>query len=136
MIDLNSKVALITGGSRGIGKACVEIFAKAGADVAFTFNKREDRAKELISRLNHLERKISSYKCSLESEDEIISTVKKVFDEFGKIDILINNAGIWEYGEADTMTLENWNRTMSINVTGTMLFTREVIPSMSRIKKG
>ncbi len=136
MIDLNNKVALITGGSRGIGKACVEIFAKAGAGVAFTFNKREDRAKELISQLNHLERKISSYKCSLESEDEIISTVKKVFDEFGKIDILINNAGIWEYGEADTMTLENWNRTMSINVTGTMLFTREIIPSMKKNKSG
>lgn len=134
MINLNGKVAVVTGGSRGIGKACVEHFVRAGADVAFTFNTREDRANELIGSLSAYKNNVKAYKCSVENESDIIVTVKKIQNDFSGIDILVNNAGIWEYGEAENMTLENWNRTMAINLTGSMLFTREVIPIMK--KKG
>jgi len=136
MINLNNKVAIITGGSRGIGRACVKFFAEAGCDVVFTYNKAKDVADQLINELQYTKRKIKAYQCSLdndrEAEKQIIQIVQDVAKEFGHIDILVNNAGIWEYGEADKMTLENWNRTMTINVTGTMLFTREVIPYMKK----
>lgn len=134
MINLNGKVAVVTGGSRGIGKACVEYFIRAGADVAFTFNTREDRANELIESLSSYKNKVKAYRCTVENESDVIATVKKIQNDFSGIDILVNNAGIWEYGEAEKMTLENWNRTMAINLTGSMLFTREVIPIMK--KKG
>lgn len=136
MITLENRVAIVTGGSRGIGRACVKLLAEAGCDVVFTYNKAKEVAEKLIEELSYTNRKIKAYKCTLdkdaEAEIQIIEIVKNVVNEFGKIDILVNNAGIWEYGEADKMTLENWNRTMTINVTGTMLFTREVIPSMKK----
>ncbi len=134
MINLENKVAIITGGSRGIGRACVKFFAEAGCNVVFTYNKSKNSADKLIEELAYTNRKIKAYQCSLdvetEAEKRIVEVVKTVADDFGRIDILVNNAGIWEYGEADKMTLENWNRTMTVNVTGTMLFTREVIPYM------
>jgi 3-oxoacyl-[acyl-carrier protein] reductase len=136
MINLNGKVAVVTGGSRGIGKACVEYFVRAGADVAFTFNNREDKANELIEKLQSYKRKVRAFKCAVENESEVIMSVKNILNFFGCIDILVNNAGIWEYGEAENMTLENWNRTISINLTGTMLFTREVIPIMKKAGEG
>ncbi|MBM4175811.1 MAG: SDR family oxidoreductase [Ignavibacteria bacterium] len=136
MINLKGKTVLITGGSRGIGKACVEYFIRAGANVALTYRVRDDRANELITNLSSQTKKIKAYKCSLESESDIISTVDKVFVDFSSIDILVSNAGIWEYGDAEKMTLENWNRTLAINLTGSMLFTREVIPFMKKIGGG
>lgn len=136
MINLNGKVAVVTGGSRGIGKACVEYFIRAGADVAFSFNAREDRANELIESLSSHKKLVKAYKCSVENESDIIETVKKIHNEFTGIDILVNNAGIWEYGEAEKMTLENWNRTIAVNLTGSMLFTREVIPIMKKRSGG
>lgn len=136
MINLENRVAIITGGSRGIGRACVKFFAQAGCDVVFTYSKAKNEADKLIEELKYTNRKIRAYQCSLDNEKEaerqIIQIVKDVAEEFKRIDILVNNAGIWEYGEADKMTLENWNRTMTINVTGTMLFTREVVPYMKK----
>lgn len=134
MLNLENKVVIITGGSRGIGRACVKFFAQAGCDVVFTYNRSKNEADRLIEKLQYTNRKLKVYQCSLdndkEAEKQIINIVKDVIKEFGKIDVLVNNAGIWEYGEADKMSLDNWNRTMMVNVTGTMLFTREVIPYM------
>lgn len=136
MINLENKVVIITGGSRGIGRACVKYFALAGASVVFTYNKAKSEADNLIQELSDTNKKIKAYQCSLDNDREaekiIMNIVENVANEFGRIDILVNNAGIWEYGEADKMTLENWNRTMTINVTGTMLFTREVIQHMKK----
>ncbi len=136
MISLDGKVTIITGGSRGIGRACVKFFAEAGSDVVFTYNKAVSQSKKFIEELAYTKRKIKAYRCNLdndkEAEQQIIEIVKSIIEEFGRIDVLVNNAGIWEYGEADKMTLENWNRTLTINLTGSMLFTREVIPYMKK----
>lgn len=136
MINLSDKVAIITGGSRGIGRSCVKIFAEAGCNVAFTYNRSQKESEDLINSLSYTGVKIKAYKCRVENENEVVETVKKIVEEFGRIDILVNNAGIWEYAEADKMKLEDWNRTMNINVTGTMLFTREVIPYMKNQNGG
>lgn len=135
MISLKNKIALITGGSRGIGAACVELFFEAGADVAFTYQTDEKSAQELIRKLS-APAKVKSYKADLRSEAEIFETVKKIISDFGRIDILVNNGGIWKYGKADKMSLQEWDETIKINLTGTFLFTKAVIPSMKKNKFG
>lgn len=135
MLQFDNKTVLITGGSRGIGAACVKMFAEAGADVVFTYNKNKTAAEELIKSIS-TRNKIKSYKTNVESEKSINQTVDKVLKDFGKIDILINNAGVWEEGKIEEMTLANWERTIKINLTGTFLFTKAVVPVMKKNKFG
>ena len=135
MINLKSKVALITGGSRGIGAACVKLFAEAGADVAFTYQLNAKAADEIVLDCSN-NSKVKAYKCDLNSAKEIEETVKNVYSDFLKIDILVNNAGIWKYGQADKMSLQDWEETIRINLTGTFLFTKAVIPSMKKNRFG
>jgi 3-oxoacyl-[acyl-carrier protein] reductase len=135
MINLKSKVALITGGSRGIGAACVKLFAEAGADVAFTYQLNTKAADEIALDCSN-NSKVKAYKCDLNSAKEIEETVKNIYSDFLKIDILVNNAGIWKYGQADKMSLQDWEETIRINLTGTFLFTKAVIPSMKKNRFG
>lgn len=135
MIDLNSKIVLITGGSRGIGKACVKLFCKAKASVAFTYNSGIEDAQNLVNAFS-AETKIKAYKVNLNKPEEIESHVQKIILDFGRIDILVNNAGIWKYGEADSMSLEDWEETIRINLTSVFLFTKAVIPLMKQNKFG
>ncbi|RJP74412.1 MAG: 3-oxoacyl-ACP reductase FabG [Ignavibacteriales bacterium] len=129
MINLQNKIAFITGGSRGIGAACVELFAKAGANVAFTFKSNKKAADELITKINQ-PNKVVSYCMNMESESDIKQIVALIESDFGRIDILVNNAGIWKFGEADKMNLEDWNETIGTNLTGYFLVTKAVIPVM------
>lgn len=135
MINLNNKIVLITGGSRGIGAACVELFAKAGANVAFTFKSNKKAADELIAKIN-MPHKIVSYRMNIESESDIIQVIALVESDFGRIDFLVNNAGIWKFGEADKMNLAEWDETIRTNLTGYFLVTKAVIPIMKKNKFG
>jgi 3-oxoacyl-[acyl-carrier protein] reductase len=135
MIDLKNKTALVTGGSRGIGRACVRFLAKAGADVAFTYNISQQLAFNLCNEFTG-KNKVSSFKVNTTNEDDIYNVIKLVENDFGKIDILVNNAGIWEKGEIEKLSLDNWNRTININLTGTFLFTKHTVPIMKKNKFG
>lgn len=135
MINLKDKVALITGGSRGIGEACVRLFAIAGADVAFTYRKAESQKNRLIEEFND-KVKIAAFKVNMESENEINECVQNAVSQFGKIDILVHNAGIWNDGDMSTMTLDHWEELIRINLTSTFLFAKAVIPSMKKNKFG
>ncbi|HUX92483.1 MAG TPA: 3-oxoacyl-ACP reductase FabG [Ignavibacteriaceae bacterium] len=135
MIDFSSKTVLITGGSRGIGAACVKLFANANADVAFTYSSNQTAAKKLASEISKT-KKIKHYMVDLNSATEIEECTQKIISDFGMIDILINNAGIWKYGKADELTLEEWEETIRINLTGTFLFTKAVIPTMKKNRFG
>jgi 3-oxoacyl-[acyl-carrier protein] reductase len=130
MIDLSGKVTLITGGSRGIGAACVKLFTLAGSKVAFTYKSRKDEADKLIASCN--DKDILSCKVDMESEKEINLCVEQVIKKFGKIDILVHNAGIWNDGTIDKMTLEHWEELLRINLTSNFLFTKAVLPSMKK----
>ncbi|HQT90711.1 MAG TPA: SDR family NAD(P)-dependent oxidoreductase [Candidatus Kryptobacter bacterium] len=132
MIDLTSKVVLITGGSRGIGAATAILFAKAGADVAITYQGSDAKAKEVVNEIKKLGKKGSAYKGDNSKNDVVKSIVHDVHKEFGRIDILVNNAGIWTYGEVDTMKESVWDHTMDINLKGTFLFCHYVIPIMKK----
>ena len=91
---LESKVAIITGGSRGIGKSICETFAQNGCDVAFTYNNSKDSAEALAKELNSTGIKAKSYKSDASNFDDATKLVEDVLNDFGKIDILVNNAGI------------------------------------------
>ncbi|MBN1300043.1 MAG: 3-oxoacyl-ACP reductase FabG [Melioribacteraceae bacterium] len=134
-INLDGRTVLITGGSRGIGASCVELFAKAGADIAFTYKNNEEAAAQLVSRYN-FEIRIKSYRVNIESADEIERCVRSIKREFGRIDVLINNAGIWKSGKIEEINLEDWNETININLAGVFLFTRFVVPIMKENRSG
>ena len=135
MINLNNKVILITGGSRGIGAACVKLFSKAGANVAFTFKSSKEAADELITKIN-LPNKIVSYQLDLGSELDINQKVLQIESDFGKIDVLVNNAGIWKSGSVDNLSLQDWEETIKINLTSVFILTKAVIPVMKKNRFG
>lgn len=129
MIDLTNKVTIITGGSRGIGEACVKLFAHANSSVAFTYKNANAQAEKLEKEFSG---KVKSYRVDMESEKEIFEMVDKAAKDFGKIDILVHNAGIWNDGTLETMTLDHWNELMRINLTSTFLLAKACAPYMKK----
>jgi 3-oxoacyl-[acyl-carrier protein] reductase len=129
MIDLSNKVAIITGGSRGIGEACVKLFARANSAVAFTYKNAKAHSESLEKELG---KKIKAYRVDMESEKEIINMVDQTVKDFGKIDILVHNAGIWNDGTLENMSLDHWNELIRINLTSTFLFCKAVTPHMKK----
>jgi 3-oxoacyl-[acyl-carrier protein] reductase len=132
MIDLTNKVTLITGGSRGIGAACVKYFIQANSKVAFTYKQRKDEADKLAGQFKD----VLPVKADMESETEINACVEEVIKKFGKIDILVHNAGIWNDGTIEKLTLDGWEELMRINLTSNFLFVKAVLPSMKQNKFG
>jgi 3-oxoacyl-[acyl-carrier protein] reductase len=130
MISLQNINVLITGGSRGIGKACVEIFIKAGANVAFTFHSAQNAADKLVT--DNESSKLKQYKLNLADTIEIEKVIGYVLKDFGTIDILVNNAGIWKEAAIDQMTIDEWNETMNVNLTSTYLITKLLVPGMKK----
>jgi 3-oxoacyl-[acyl-carrier protein] reductase len=130
MISLQNINVLITGGSRGIGKACVEIFLKAGANVAFTFQSAKNAADKLVT--DNESSKLKQYKLNLADAVEIEKVIGFVLKDFGTIDILVNNAGIWKEAAIDEMTIDEWNETMNVNLTSTYLITKLLVPGMKK----
>jgi 3-oxoacyl-[acyl-carrier protein] reductase len=131
MISLQNKNVLITGGSRGIGKACVELFLNAGANVAFTFQSRKTEADKLISDYKGTSM-LKSYRVNLADSGEIEKIISNILKDFRRIDILVTNAGIWKEAAIDKMTIDQWNEMMNINLTSTYLITKFVVPEMKK----
>jgi 3-oxoacyl-[acyl-carrier protein] reductase len=134
MISLQNKNVLVTGGSRGIGKACVELFLKTGANVAFTFQSAKKEADKLVA--DNGPSKLKQYKLNLADAVEIEKVIGFVLSDFGHIDILVNNAGIWKEAAIDQMTIDEWNETMNINLTSTYLITKLLVPEMKKNQFG
>ena len=127
------KNVLITGGSRGIGAECVRMFSQKGYRVAFTYNQSEDSANAVALECNAL-----AIKCNLENQAEILSAVKAAAGFFGcqGVDILVNNAAISEIKLFSDISVDDWQRMISVNLTAPFIFTREVLPSMINKKNG
>lgn len=130
MINLSGKSVLITGGSRGIGAACVKLFVKSGAAVHFTYKSNVDSANKLAIQLG--KKKVYFYKMDFSNEVNLERRIIELVEKIKKIDILVNNAGIWEYGAADKISLRDWNKTMQANLTSMFLITKYVIPLMKK----
>ncbi len=136
MINFSGQCALITGGSRGIGAATALMFAEAGADVAITYAQDGASAKKMVDKINSLGRGSDALRCRVERYGECQRLTSLVLERFGRIDILINNAGIWEGGRIGKMSSAEWNKTLRINLTGTFNMCNSIVPLMKKQKYG
>jgi NAD(P)-dependent dehydrogenase (short-subunit alcohol dehydrogenase family) len=130
-ISLTGRVALVTGGSRGIGRAIAISLAQAGADIAVNYRRDVEAANETIGAVQALGRKAIGYAASVENWDEDVAMVEKVVADFGGVDILINNAGIASRGQsvADTDPAE-MERVVRIHAFGPHYLSKLVLPHM------
>ena len=125
------KSVLVTGGSRGIGRAIVELFCEKGFSVAFTYKNSENEAKSLAERTGAL-----AIMADSANESDVLSAVETVVSKFGKIDCLVNNAGISSFSLFTDLTLDDWNNIINVNLTGAFLYSREAARDMIRRKSG
>ena len=133
---LEGKTAIITGGSRGIGKAIVEIFVKQGANVAFTYSSSSDAAKAIENKLSTKNVKVKSYKSDASNFEEAQLLAASVLEEFGSIDILINNAGITKDNLLMRMSEEDFDRVIQVNLKSVFNMTKAVQRTMLKQRKG
>ena len=125
------KVALITGGSRGIGRAMVELFSGTGYAVAFTYKSSHEAAAELSERTGAL-----AINADSANPADIERAVKTVEEKLGNVDILINNAAVSSFSLFTDLTLEAWRASFSTNVDGAFLYSKLTLPSMIRNHSG
>mgnify|MGYP001039941268 FL=1 len=133
---LENKVALITGGSRGIGKSIVEKFVSNGCNVAFTYNKSESDAKLIESNLSEKDLKIKGYISNAAKYKEAEILANSVINEFGKIDILVNNAGITKDNLLMRMSEDDFNEVLSVNLNSVFNMTKAVQREFLKNKNG
>lgn len=133
---LEGKKAIITGGSRGIGRALCEVFAREGADIAFNYNVSDERAAATVDKIQSYGRHGLSFKVSVTDRPGIIKMVKQIHDEFGHIDILVNNAAINRGDMFATTTEKAWDEVIDTNVNGIFNVTKPVYKYMIRQRAG
>ncbi len=135
MIDLTGKVTLITGSARGIGKSIAERTAEAGSDIVVC-DINEDEAKATAEEIAAKGVRSKGYRCDVSNGDDVKALIQTVLDDFGKIDVLVNNAGITRDGMLMRMKEEDWDLVLNINLKGAFLTTREVVRPMMKQKGG
>jgi len=130
--DLNGKIALITGGTSGIGYATAELFLSEGAKIAI-IGRNEDRLSDAFSQMKGASRdNLLPIQCDVRNEDDIKRAFKKVIERFGKLDIVINNAGITYSAPIEETSLEVWQNISAVNNTGFFLVSREAYKIFKR----
>ncbi|NWF54927.1 MAG: SDR family NAD(P)-dependent oxidoreductase [Syntrophaceae bacterium] len=136
MIPLEGKIALVTGGSRGIGRACVLGLARAGADVAVNYLIRQDLAKEVCSLVQGYGRRAFPFQADVSNSSEVNRMIGAVEERMGGVDILVNNAGIARRYPWDQVPEEGWDEIMRVNLKSAFLVTQAVLPGMRARKWG
>ncbi len=126
------KHVVITGGSRGIGAACVEKFSREGYFVSFLYKSSDDKAQALTKRLPN----VFAVKCDVSSEDDVKQAFSKICGEVGEIDVLVNNAGVSYTGLIQEMSYDDWKNVIDTNLSSVFLTTRTVIGSMIKKQQG
>src|SRR5689334_11035216 len=116
--ELEGKVCLVTGGSRGIGKAIVLAMSNAGADVAFTYQKSAEQAENLATAVRDTGARCKAYQADVSSLEEMQKVTRNVQGEFGPVSILVNNAGISRDKSFLKMTKAMWEEVMRVNLDG------------------
>lgn len=125
-------IVLVTGASRGIGREIASNLAEAGNTVIANYNKSEEDAQSLAKENSNIE----IYKADVSKREEVHKMVKYIFEKYGKIDVLINNAGITESKMFSDVTDDDWNKIINTNLYSVFCVTQEVLPNMIHNKKG
>lgn len=135
-MKLDEKVALITGASRGIGRAISKIFALEGARMAINYNKSKKDALSLVEEIKNQGGEVLLVKADVSKSDEVKRMVQKTVENFDRIDILVNNAGILIPVTFLDTTEEIWDKTMEVNIKSAFLCSKEIAPIMLSQGKG
>ena len=133
---MSNKTAIVTGGTRGIGKAIVLELAKSGCNVAFNYSKSDDLANELVKEIEALGVKAMAKKADVSDFESAKDMIKEVKDEFGQIDYLVNNAGITRDKLLAMMKEDDWDDVININLKSVYNFSKAVIMTMIKQKNG
>ena len=135
MAHLKGKKAIITGGSRGLGKATAIAFAKEGIDVAIT-GRNEKKLQETVEELQQFGVKASYAVFDVGNYDEVKNGIKRIIATIGAVDILVNNAGIAAFGSFNDMEVKQWEEIIQTNVLGMYYVTKEVLPFLIEKNEG
>ncbi len=127
---LEGRTALVTGSSRGIGRAIALAYAREGADVAINYRSAESEAHEVARQIADLGRRSLVLQADVSQEDQVQSMVDQVLAEFGRIDVLVNNAGFVTLSPVERMETAVWDEMIGTHLRGTFLVTRAVLPGM------
>jgi 3-oxoacyl-[acyl-carrier protein] reductase len=133
---LDARVALITGGGRGFGRAIALAFGDEGADVVVNYHTNASAAAEVTAALEKRGRRAMAVKADVADEAEVRALVDATLSRFGQLDILVNNAGIMDRGLFADAPVASYARMLATNVTGTMLCTRAILPAMIERRYG
>jgi 3-oxoacyl-[acyl-carrier protein] reductase len=133
---LEGKKAFITGGTRGIGAAICEIFAREGADVAFNYNSRDELAEQTIDKINSFGRRALSFKVSVTDRVGMKKLTRHLVEEWGSVDILVNNAAINKGDNFATTTDKSWDDVINTNVGSLFAVTKPIYKQMIRQRRG
>jgi 3-oxoacyl-[acyl-carrier protein] reductase len=136
MGQLSGKTVLVTGGTRGIGYAMVQLFAAEGANIAFIYMSSVERAVALEQELAGKGIKAKGYKADVTLFDDAQKTVDEVVKEFGRIDVLVNNAGITRDGLLMRMNEQQWDEVIDTNLKSAFNYTKACTPIMMRQRSG
>jgi 3-oxoacyl-[acyl-carrier protein] reductase len=136
MKRLAGKVAIVTGGNTGIGRAVALGYAGEGADVAVAWIAREPEAHSLVQAIEKMGRRALAIRTDVSSEADVSAMVRAVHDRFGRIDILVNNAGLQKAQAITEMTVDDWERMMAVHMRGAFLCCREVARVMIAQRSG
>ena len=130
------KVALVTGASRGIGKACAIELAKAGCDVVITYAGNSEAAEKTVEELKALGVNAESYKFDVSNQAEVDEAIAKIIEKHGRIDVLLNNAGITRDDLFIRMDAEKWNAVINTNLNSAFYVTKPVVKLMMKQRSG
>ncbi|MCB5560094.1 3-oxoacyl-[acyl-carrier-protein] reductase [Anaerosalibacter bizertensis] len=133
---LKEKNALVTGGSRGIGRATAIELSKEGANVIITYNSNEEKAKEVIKEIEKNGVKGLAIKADVSSEEDVKSMMKTIKSQFDSIDVLVNNAGVTKDNLLIRMKSEDWDKVINTNLKGVYLCTKAVVRGMMKKRHG
>jgi 3-oxoacyl-[acyl-carrier protein] reductase/pteridine reductase len=132
---LQGRSVLVTGGARRIGRGIALALARAGADVAITFRASRLEAGETVGEIEDLGRRAIAVRCDVRSEASVHEAVSQAAGKFGRIDLLVNNAAVFEASPLDSLSLEQWDTVFETNARGPFLMAREALPYL-RAREG
>lgn len=136
LFDLTGRAAIVTGGSKGLGLAMAAGLASAGADVALVSRHEGEAAAAAESLSQSFGKRAIGIRADVTSEADVAAMAERVVREFGRIDVLVNNAGINRRGPIDQLSPDDYREVMRVNVDGVWLATRAVVPQMKAQKSG